>query len=118
MGRPTTAAKAVAALAGTWHADHGAGVRAHVAGLLVRPDTLSRAGGVCDIEAKHFDLPDIPKGGTGCRVAMAPLTLPGVVSIHADIFNDRQTVVGRKGQVDWDAVTAAFTKAGCKARLR
>jgi hypothetical protein len=112
------AAKAIASLAGTWHADHAPTVHAYVAGLLLRPAALSKAGGRCDVESRHFDLPDIPTGGTACRVAMAPLSLPGVLAIHVDIFNERQTIVGRKDRVDWNDVVAAFAKAGCRARPR
>jgi len=116
-GDAEAAARGLGALPGVWDVTPTPALQAHVTGLFLRPDDLERAAGGCrpDVEARAFLLPDVPKGGTGCRVAMAPLELPGVLAIHADLFGERQTVVGRRGEVSWNDVRAAFVKAGCAA---
>ncbi len=114
----TEAVDAVRALAGTWHTSTKPHLRAYVTGLFLQPAALHKAAGPCDVEERTFDLPEIPKGGPGSRVAMAPLAVPGVLSIHTDIFNERQTVIGRRGHVAWKAVIESFEKAGCKAKAR
>ena len=105
----------VARTAGVWYS---AGPRVYVTRLLLDPKALSKEGDghVPDIEARAFRLTGMPKGGAACRVALAPLKVPGVLTIFADVFNDRQVVVGRKGEVSWPAVVKAFGAAGCKAR--
>ncbi len=105
------AGKAIAGVAGVWYS---AGTRAYVTRLLLDPKAFAKA--VPDIEARSFQLTGLPKGGAACRVAMAPLKVPGVLTIFADVFNDRQVVVARKGEVSWPAVVKAFSGAGCNAR--
>ena len=107
--------KAIADVAGVWYAE---GTRAYVTRLLLDPKALAEAGDslVPDIEARAFQLTGLPKGGAACRVALAPLKVPGVLAIFADVFHDRQVVVGRKGEVSWPAVVEAFDGTGCKAR--
>ena len=82
------------------------------------PRLLVHALDGTDLEAKTFLLPKVSKGPPGARVAMAPLKVKGVLSVFPDIWGDTQVVVGRKGKVDWKQVTAAFTAAGCAARLK
>jgi hypothetical protein len=67
------------------------------------------------LESRSFALPGIPKGARGCRVAMAPLAVEGVVSVFPDVFAEKQRVVARKG-TDWNKVCAAFAEAGCAPR--
>ena len=54
--------------------------------------------------------------GPGVRVAGAPLSVPGVLAVHADIFGEREIVVGRRGVVSWEKVRASFAEAGCEAK--
>jgi len=114
------AARGVARVAGTWYTVQDRRLEVYVTRLLLDPGALTRAGGghVPDVEARHFELPGIPKSGAGCRVALAPLWAPGVLTIFADVFNERQIVVARRGEVSWDDVTAAFEAAGCKPKPR
>jgi len=109
--------KAIADVAGVWYVE---GTRAYVTRLLLDPKTLAQAGDRpipdADIEARTFLLTGLPKGGAACRVALAPMKVAGVLTIFADVFHDRQVVVGRKGEVSWPAVVEAFGAAGCKAR--
>jgi len=113
-----TAAKRIAKVAGTWYTVRDRVLEAYVTRLLLDAAALARAGAsyVPDVEARRFELPGIPKGGAGCRVALAPLRTPGVLTIFADVFNERQVVVARKGEVSWDDVAAAFAAAGCKPK--
>ncbi|MHC4225080.1 MAG: hypothetical protein ACYSX0_09025 [Planctomycetota bacterium] len=105
-------------VAGVWWVEGRKELRAYVSPLLLLPAPLLRAapGATVDIEARSFDLPDVPKGGRGWGVASAPLLTPGVLSIFPDIFGESQRVVGRKGEISWKAVRDAFAKSGCKAR--
>ncbi|MHC4134718.1 MAG: hypothetical protein ACYTDU_10335 [Planctomycetota bacterium] len=80
----------------------------------VIPELLDPKALPPDLEARGYRLRGIPKGGTGSRVAQAPLRLPGVVAVFPDIFGEEQAVVGRKGEVDWKAVRQAFKQAGCR----
>ena len=82
----------------------------------VMPELLDPKALPPDLEARAYRLRGIPKGGTGSRVARAPLRLPGVVAVFPDIFGEKQAVVGRKGKVDWKAVRRAFKQAGCRAQ--
>jgi hypothetical protein len=68
-----------------------------------------------DLESRTFALPGVPKGARGCRVALAPLAVDGVVSVFPDIFAEKQRVVARKG-TDWKKVRAAFADEGCTPR--
>lgn len=115
---PRGPAAAIAKVAGAWYVEQGPALQAYVTRPLLSPKELARAGGsyAPDVEARRFELPGIPKGGAGCRVALAPLRVPGVLAIFADLFHDRQTVVGRKGTVSWADVTKAFEGAGCRAK--
>jgi hypothetical protein len=105
-------------VAGVWWVGGRKELRAYVSSLLLLPDPLLKAapGATVDIEARRFELPDVPKGGRGWGVAAAPLQTPGVLSIFPDIFGESQRVVGRKGEVSWKRVRDAFAKSGCKAR--
>lgn len=94
---------------GTWYRD---GDRIWVARLLLHPG-LHLAG---DIEMRTFDLPGVSRGAEGARVARAPFGAKGVLSVFPDIFRGTEAVVGRRGEVDWKAVRAAFAKAGCEAK--
>jgi hypothetical protein len=105
--------KTKATVAGAWHVDSNQN-RAYVTALLLHPRQLPKGWGT-DLESRTYRLPNIPKGGAGCRVALAPVASPGVVAIFADIFKERQIVVGRKKTVDWKAVMQTFADAGCKA---
>ena len=80
----------------------------------VVPELLDPEALPPDLEARSYRLRGISKGGTGSRVAQAPLRLPGVVAVVPDIFGEKQAVVGRKGKVDWKAVRKAFEQAGCR----
>lgn len=106
-------AKTKTTVAGAWHIDAPT-ERAFVTALLLDPTRLPKGWGA-DLESKTYRLPNIPKGGSGCQVALAPTNTPGVVAIFADIFNEQQVVVARKKTVDWKAVRQAFVDAGCKA---
>ncbi len=112
--KPAAFAAAFSGVAGAWHLDPAAG-RAFITPLLLDSEGFP-AGWTADVEAREFVLPGIPQGGAACRVALAPARIPGVVALFADVFNERQTVVGRKGKVDWAAVKQAFVAAGCKAK--
>jgi hypothetical protein len=91
---------------GVWYATPQ---RSHVIPELLDPKSLP-----ADLEARTYRLPGFPKGGTGARVAGAPLRVPGVVAVFPDIFGETQTVVGRRSRVDWKAVRRAFEQAGCR----
>ncbi len=112
------AAKAFAQVPGVWYTEHARSLSTYVTGLLLQPKSLAVNELVPDVEARVFDLPGVPKGGAGARVARAPLGVAGVVSVFPDIFNNKQTVIGRNDEVDWDGVLTAFEIAGCKARAR
>ncbi len=85
--------------------------RTFVSRTLLSPD---RFGADSDVEFRVFDLPSVPKGPSGARVAAAPLNLPGVLSVAPNFALDEELVVGRKGEVDWELVLEAFRAAGVK----
>lgn len=85
--------------------------RTFVSRTLLSPDKF---GADSDLEFRVFDLPLVPKGPSGARVAAAPLNLPGVLTVTPNFALDEELVVGRKGKVDWDHVRKAFRAAGVK----
>ncbi len=85
--------------------------RVFVSRTLLSPD---RFGDDSDVEFRVFDLPQVPKGPSGARVAAAPLNLPGVLGVTPNFALDEELVVGRKGEVDWELVLEAFRAAGVK----
>jgi len=106
---PVPVAVAESKAPGVWYVEPK---RAYVTRLFLLPEHFK--GG--DLEMRTFRLPGIPKGGGGARVAAAPLATPGVLAIFADIFNDRELVVARKGKVDWKAVAQAFRATGVEPK--
>ena len=86
---------------------------AYVTRLLLDKQSLEAGGAKTHLEMRTFDILNVPKGGLGARVAAAPLTVEGVLAVQPDIFGDSEIVIGRKGEVDWDKVLAAFREAGC-----
>ncbi len=120
-GNPGAAAGAVkvfAQLPGVWYTERTRSLSIYVTGVLLRPSSLAVNELVPDVEARAFDLPGVPKGGAGARVARAPLAVAGVVSVIPDIFNNKQTVIGRNEEIDWESVLTAFELAGCRAKAR
>ena len=111
--RPRADMPALKGIPGVWYTSDE---RAWVADLLLKPKALEAA--TADLEARVYELPGIPKGPGGNRVAAAPLSVPGVLSIFPDIFGETETVVGRKGKVRWADVTKAFERAGVNAKVR
>ena len=98
---------------GIWYTSRD---RAFIANLLLDPKALAAV--TADLEARVFELPDIPKGGGGARVAAAPIKVPGVLSVFPDIFGDKELVVARKGSILWKDVLEAFAKTGVQAKAK
>jgi len=112
------AARGLASVPGTWYTVRSPSVKAYITRSLLDPEALTQAaaGYEPDIVARRFELPGLPQGVAGCRVALAPLRATGVLAIFADVFNEKQVVVGRRGEVSWAQVAAEFEAAGCKPK--
>ncbi len=111
-----TKLSAFSGIPGVWYTGRRRSFQTYVTSLLLQPDRLALNGLVPDVEARAFDLPGIPKGGGGAGVAKAPLAVDGVVSVFPDIFNNGETVIGRKDEVDWEDVLDAFRATGVRAK--
>jgi hypothetical protein len=94
---------------GVWYAEEG---RCYVTRVLLSPSIL----GESDIEQRVFKLPGVSRGASGAPVAAAPLKEQGVLTVFADLFHDREIVVGRKNAVDWKKVEAALERAKAKSK--
>ena len=89
---------------------HVAKRTAYMTRLLLHPRAL--VGFKLDIEARTYELPGVPTSARGAGVAMAPRRVAGVLTVFPDLFNESETVVARKGKIQWPQVAKAFESAG------
>ncbi|MHC4599022.1 MAG: hypothetical protein ACYS47_08460, partial [Planctomycetota bacterium] len=87
-----------------------------VARILVDPAALDEAAPAWrnDVESRDFSLPEVSMGARGGRMAFMVLNKKGVLAILPDLASKEATVVGRAGEVDWEAVLKDFRDQGIK----
>ena len=81
--------------------------------LLLHPKTLGKpVWEQSDLVLHKFEFHSLPKGATALPIFRIPLPLKGVITVHPDLMNEAITVIGRRGEVDFEAIGKAFATAG------